>query len=126
MDVAQAPAQREDAVAREAPVGLDLRLARPARADPAAEALEVRPQAAHAREVVLELGELDLELALGGPGVAGEDVEDDLGAVDDRDLERRSSVALLARGELVVARDHVRVELGPRGRVSSSSLPEPR
>ena len=104
--------ERGDPVARQAAVGLDLGLARarsdPA-ADPAAEPLEVRPQAAHPREVVLELRELDLELALGGVRVGGEDVEDDRGAVDHRDPERGLEVALLARRELVVARDQVRV-----------------
>ena len=103
-----------DAVAREAAVGLDLRLARAARADaahaaPRAQTLEVRPQAAHARHVVLELGELDLHLALGAVGVVGEDVEDHRGAVDHRQLERRLEVALLARRQLVVAGDQVGV-----------------
>ena len=55
LHVLEPAAQRRDAIAREAAVGLDLRLARPSRADPAAETLEVAPQAAHAREVVLEL-----------------------------------------------------------------------
>ena len=73
------------------------------------EPLEVRPQAAHPREVVLELRELDLELALGAVRVRGEDVEDDRRAVDHRDPERRLEVALLARRELVVAGDEVRV-----------------
>ena len=66
--------QRRDPVAREPAVGLDLRLTGSSGADAAvdssgAEPLQVRPQPAHAREVVLELGELDLELALGGVGV---------------------------------------------------------
>ena len=112
--------ERRDAIAGEAAVGLDLRLARTpgpdAAVDPAgAEPLEVRPQAAHPREVVLELRELDLELALGAVGVRGEDVEDDRGAVDHRDSERRLEVALLARRELVVAGDEVRVGGGELG-----------
>ena len=69
----------------------------------------MRPQPAHAGEVVLELGELDLELAVGRVGVAGEDVEDHGGAVDDGHAELLLEVALLARGELVVAGDDVRV-----------------
>jgi hypothetical protein len=118
-DVGEPALERADALAGEAAVGLDLRLARPAGREPAArhaaEALEVRPQAAHAGEVVLELGELDLELALGRVRVPGEDVEDERGAVDDRHLELLLEVALLARRELVVAHDHVRVgRLGRR------------
>ena len=105
----QAAAQRRDAVARQAAIGLDLRLARVRGADAAAEALEVGPQPAHAREVVLELGQLDLQLALGAVRVAGEDVEDHRRAVDDRQAERLLEVALLARRQLVVAGDHVGV-----------------
>ena len=69
----------------------------------------MRPQPAHAGEVVLELRELDLELALGRVGVDGEDVEDHRGAVDHRHAELLLEVALLARGQLVVAGDEVRV-----------------
>ena len=64
---------------------------------PPPEPLQVGPQAAHPREVVLELGQLDLELALGGVGVVGEDVEDHRRAVDHRHAERRLEVPLLAR-----------------------------
>ena len=101
-DVVELAAQRRDAVARQAAVGLDLRLARAAGADAAdaaagAQALEVRPQAAHAGHVVLELGQLDLELALGRVGVDGEDVEDHRRAVDHRHAELLLEVALLAR-----------------------------
>src|SRR5437660_2202905 len=111
----EATLEGRDAVAREAPVSLDLRLPRPPRADPAAQSLEVAPQSAHAREVVLELRELDLELALGAAGVRGEDVEDHGCSIDDRKAERLLEVALLARGELVVAGDEVRVALLGRG-----------
>ena len=112
--VVEPAAQRGDAVARQPAIGLDLGLARASRADAAdaaagAETLEMRPQAAHARHVVLELGELDLELALGRVGVAGEDVEDHGRAVEHRQVERRLEVALLARGQLVVGDDEVGV-----------------
>src|SRR5207244_2691697 len=115
-DLVELSAQGGDAVAREAAVGLDLGLAGASGADAAvhaarAEALEVGPQAAHAGEVVLELRELDLELALGGVGVVGEDVEDDRRAVDDRHVaELLLEVALLTRAELVVAGHDVGVE----------------
>jgi len=103
--VAEAAAKRGDAVAREPAVGLDLALTGPSRADAASQALQVGPQAPHAGEVVLQLGELDLELALRGVGVPGEDVEDDGRAIDDRQLELALEITLLARTELVVAGD---------------------
>ena len=76
-------------------------------ADAAAEALEVLPHPPHPREVVLELRELDLELSLGADGVLGEDVEDQLRAVDDARLERVLERALLRRAELVVDDQHL-------------------
>ena len=69
----------------------------------------MRPQPAHAGHVVFELGQLDLHLALGGVRVAGEDVEDHRGAVDHRDVELGLEVALLARRQLVVGDDDIRV-----------------
>jgi hypothetical protein len=118
-DSPEATAQRRDPVARQAPVGLDLRLARAAGADPAvdpacAQPLEVGPQPPHAGEVVLELGELDLELALGRVGVVGKDVEDHRSPVDHRHPQCRLQVALLARGKLVVAGHQVGVTGGDR------------
>src|SRR5262249_57945131 len=83
-------------------VGRELRLAGPARADAAAEPLEVLPHPAHPRQVVLELRKLDLELSLGADGVLREDVEDQLRAIDDARLQRVLEVALLRGLELVV------------------------
>ena len=111
------PAQGRDAVAREAAVDLDLRLARAPGRDPAPapaaeaarEGVEVGPEAAQAREVVLELCQFHLQLALGGVSVVGEDVEDHRRAVDHRDAQLGLEVALLARRELVVAGDQVGV-----------------
>ena len=101
-------------------VGLELALTRAPRAHAAAEALEVLPQAAHAREVVLELRQLDLELALGGDGVLGEDVEDQLRAVDDARLQGVLEPPLLRRRELVVDDEH----LGAGGREGGLQLLE--
>ena len=72
----------------------------------------MRPQAAHPREVVLELRQFDLQLALGATGMAGEDVQDDRRAVDDRESERRFERTLLARRELVITGDHIGIHLG--------------
>ena len=55
------------------------------------------PHAAHAREVVLELRELHLQLALGRDGVLREDVEDQLRPVDDARRQRVLERPLLRR-----------------------------
>ena len=72
------------------------------------------PHAAHAREVVLELRELDLQLSLGRHRVLREDVEDQLRPVDDARLELVLEQALLRRRELVVDDQHLgaRVSVG--------------
>ena len=130
LDAREPPPQRGDPVAGEPAVRLDLRLAGAAGADAAVDAprpepFEVGPQAPHAGEVVLQLRELDLELALGRVCVVGEDVEDDRGAVDHRDVERRLEVALLARNELVVAGDQVgAVTLDLRAQLGELAAPE--
>ena len=118
--------QRRDPVARQPSIRLDLALPRSPRADSAAEALEVRPQSAHPREVVFQLSKLDLQLALRAARVRGEDVEDHRRAVDHRHAERLLQVALLARGQLVVAGDQVRVGLPSRPAFASATLPGPR
>ena len=109
--LAQATAQQRDARARQPAVGLELRLARASRADAAAEALEVLPHAAHALHVVLELRELDLELARRRVRVQREDVEDHARAVDDAHAELVLEHALLARRELVLGHDDLGLEL---------------
>jgi hypothetical protein len=119
-NVCELPLQRGDPVAGQPTVGLDLRLAGSPGTDTAvdstgSEALEVRPQPAHPRQVVLELSELDLELALGAVGMVGEDVEDDRRAVDHRNPELGLEVALLSRRQLVVAGHQVRVRARQRG-----------
>ena len=92
---------------------------------PAAEALEVLPHAPHARQVVLELRQLDLELPLGAHGVLGEDVEDQLRAVDHARVERVLEVALLRRIELVVDEQALGLARRRTRSFSSSSLPLP-
>ena len=112
--VLQAPAQERDPAARDAAVGLELRLAGPSRPDArsqgahaAAETLEVLPHPSHARQVVLELSQLDLELSLGASRMLGEDVEDQLRPVDDACLEGVLEGALLGRVQLVVHQEHL-------------------
>jgi hypothetical protein len=108
----QPPLEQRHAPPRQPPVGLELRLARAPRPDAAAEPLEVLPHPPHAREVVLELRQLDLQLPLGRTRVLGEDVEDQLRPVDDARLEGVLEGALLRRRQLVVDHEHLRARGG--------------
>ncbi len=115
----QAPAENRDAAARKPPVGLELGLAGASRSHSAVhtagpQTLEVLPHSPHARQVVLELGQLDLELALRAVRMLGEDVEDQLGPVDDPRLELVFQSALLRRRELVVDEERFRAGGGIR------------
>ena len=76
---------------------------------------EAAPGPGEPGEHVRELGELDLQFPLLGPGAAGEDVEDEPGAVDDLGAEGGLQVLLLGRGELRVEYDGARTLLAHRG-----------
>ena len=95
-------------------VGLELALAGAPRADAAPGPRQVGPEPRQARQLVLELGELDLEPALVGLGVLGEDVEDQPAAVDDLDVEQALERLLLAGRELVVGDEEVEAGLALR------------
>ena len=90
-----------------AAVGLELGFAGAARADAAAELGHGVAAAGEARKLVFELGELDLQLAFARARVAGEDVEDELRAVDDAAGQPRFEVAQLRGREVVVEEDEV-------------------
>ena len=101
--------QVADAGIDEAAVFFQLRFAGAARADAAAGAAEVAPHLPQARQGVFELGQLDLQACLDGAGARGEDVEDQLAAVEHFDVGRFFEVAHLRRRQVVVENDHVRV-----------------
>ena len=107
-DAREAFLERLDADAEQAPVRFELRLAGAAQPDAALLPLEVRPAADEPRQLVLDLRELDLELAFGAARAQREDVEDEAHTVDDAALELRLEVALLRAGERVVEDDEVR------------------
>ena len=90
-----------------AAIGFELGFTGAAGADAAAELRHGLAASGEAREQVLELGELDLELAFAGAGVAGKDVEDELRAVDDAARETRFEVAKLRGREVVIEEDEV-------------------
>ena len=103
-----------DPLADDPPVGLELGLARAARADTAAGPAQVGPHPGQPRQLVFELGELDLEAPFVGLGVQGEDVQDQPAAVDHLDLEQLLERPLLGRRELVVGDQHVKAGLALR------------
>jgi hypothetical protein len=108
------------ALADQAPVQLDLLLARAAGlAEAATLALEVRPAAHQARGEVLESRQFDLQLAFMRLGALREDVEDEIGPVVDHHRgaifgERPFEVAHLRRRKRVVEHDHLRRVLAHR------------
>src|SRR4030042_6562374 len=104
VDVAFDPA---DAVGDPPAVHLELLLARAPGADPGPLLGQAEPLAAQARQAVAQLGQLHLELALVRPGPLGEDVEDELGPVDDLDLDLLLEVLLLGGAGVAVEDDHV-------------------
>ena len=111
LDLAQTPAQADDALAYAPAVDLELRLTGSTRPDAAAETREVRPGAREARQHVLELRQLDLELALQAARPTGEDVEDQLAPVEHLDVQLLRQVALLRRAQVLVDED----DAGMRG-----------
>src|SRR5262249_37473560 len=101
------PCQRPDAPGQQAAVGLELRLAGTAQADTALLPLEVGPAAHQARRQVLELRQLDLELALEAAGALREDVEDQAAAIEHAPPGQLLEIALLARRQGMVHQDQV-------------------
>ena len=87
-------------------VDLELLLARSAPTDAARQARERAVGALRqARQPVAQLGELHLQLAVPGPRLLREDVEDQLGAIDHAQVEPIAEVASLG-GRQVLIEDH--------------------
>ena len=105
-----------DAFLHAAAVGLELGFAfAAAHADAALLAREMAPVAGQAREQMLELRQLDLELAFPRARTPGEDVENERGAVEDLARENLLQVAALRGGKLVVEDDRVHALLAAKG-----------
>ena len=102
-----------------AAVGLELRFAGAQRADAAALSRQRVARSDQPRHEVLELRELDLELAFPRARAAREDVEDQLRAIDDLAVERLLEVAQLRRRQLVVEDDDVDARFGATRRRAS-------
>ena len=77
-------AQPGHASADEAPVGLDLGLARPSeKAEAPALALKMRPRTHQPPRLIIKVGKLDLKPPFGGRCTFPEDLKDQARAVDD-------------------------------------------
>ena len=105
LELSEARLEHLDPIAEQTTVGLELFFARTAQADTALLALEVGPAAHQASGQMLELGELDLQLAFMAARALREDVEDQRSAVDHHALQLALEVALLARRQGVIE-DH--------------------
>ncbi len=101
---------RVDARADAPAIGLELRFAGAPRADAAAEPRQRGARADQPRQQVLQLRELDLQLAFARPRAPREDVEDQLRAVDDLAADRLFDLPQLRRRQLVVEDDDVDVQ----------------
>ena len=108
------------------PVDLELLLARAAGlADAAALALQVGPAAHQPRRQVLELRELDLQLAFAASRALREDVQDQLGAVEHAAVQRRFSRLRCCAGDSAWLKITYGRRLLPRASRISSTLPLP-
>ena len=97
--------QRRYPVTDQPPVRLQLRLARPARADSTLQPLQVRPLAPQAGQDVFVLGQLHLQPALPRARVLGEDVQDQRRAIQHLHLQLLLKRPLLGWRQLIVEDD---------------------
>ena len=86
-------------------IGLELRLTRTARADPALGPRQMGPHALQPRAHVLELCEFDLESRFGGPSPQREDIENQLGPVHDPNADSFLESGALGRRKIFVEYD---------------------
>src|ERR1039457_7193623 len=101
-----------NAILHPAAVGFQLRFTfTAAHADAALLPRQVAPETRQARQQMLELSQLDLELALAGAGALGENVENERGAVEDLAIEGPLQIATLGRGKLVIKDDGIDIRL---------------
>ena len=118
--------ERLHALAEQAAVGLELRFAGTAIADAAtALALEVGPAAHQARGDVLELRELDFELAFVAARALREDVEDQSRAIEHAALDELFEIAFLRGRQRMIEQHHVGVRAAAATARISSALPLP-
>jgi len=99
--------QSANAAANAPAVHFELCFAGTSGADSAAQARHLRPVSRQARQEVVELREFHLQLTFPGAGVPGENIQNDLGAIDDTAVSRAFNVALLCGGEFTIEDEQV-------------------
>lgn len=97
--------QHFDPLADQPAVGFELRFAGAAQADTAFLPLQVSPRANQPGRQILQLRELDLQLAFVAAGALREDIEDQARAIDHAPVQRLLQIALLGGRECVVEDD---------------------
>ena len=105
-------AQLDDASAYFPAVALELRLARTAGADAAAQAGHLGTASGQPGQEIVELSQFHLQPALPGPRMLGEDIQYQLRAVEDGPLQRPFQVAMLRCRQIVVEQDEVATFFG--------------
>ena len=103
--MSELPAKSGDPPIDHPAIGLELRLTRTARADPALGPRQMGPHALQPRAHVLQLGKLDLESGLGRSGPKREYIEDELGPVHDANADPLLQGRALSRREIFVKHD---------------------
>ena len=94
-------AERRDAVGDAAPVDLEFRFTGSTRSDTAAQPREFGTGADEVRLAVPQLREFDLQFSFATARTLGKDVQDDGGAVDDRQVDHRFERGALPRPQIV-------------------------
>src|SRR5712664_994978 len=111
-DVLQPLLERGDLAADRAAIGFELGFARSPEADTAADTRQVGPHARQARQQILELRQLDLQLRFVAARARREDVENDLGAVHHAHAEALLELDALHRREALVEQQQRRAGRG--------------
>ena len=124
LDLLEALGEDAHALPDQAPVGLELRLARTAQANAALLALQVRPAAHQAARDVLQLRQFHLELAFEAARALRKDVENQAVAIEHAPADVLLEIALLARRERMIDENDVRYGAAAAAR-TSSALPLP-
>jgi len=114
LDVFQLLFDVADAAIDASAIGFELGLARSAGADTTAKLRHFYAAPSQSWKHVFELRQFHLQLSFTSACVAGKDVEDELGPVDDANVKLALQVALLRRSEFMIENHQVRRRGGDR------------